>query len=52
MVKVKYIGETCYSLTQDKEYEVIGIENEFYQIIDNSGEDYFFPPDEFEIVTE
>ena len=49
-MKVKYIGETDYSLTNGKEYEVIGTENGFYQIIDNSGEDYFFPPEEFEVV--
>mgnify|MGYP003301423687 CR=1 FL=1 len=47
-MKVKYIGETDYSLTNGKEYEVIGTENGFYQIVDNSGEDYFFPPEEFE----
>lgn len=47
---VRYIGETDYSLTNNKEYEVISIEEGYYRIIDNSGEDYLFPPEEFEIV--
>lgn len=49
-MKVKYICETDYSLTNGKEYEVIGIEKGYYRIVDNSGEDYLFPPEEFEII--
>jgi len=49
-MKVKYIGETDYSLTNGKEYEVIGIEKGLYRITDNSGEDYLFYPEEFKIV--
>jgi uncharacterized protein YgiM (DUF1202 family) len=49
-MKVKYIGETDYSLTNGEEYEVIATEYGYYRIIDNSGEDYLFPPDEFEII--
>ena len=49
-MKVKYIGESDYSVTNGKEYEVIDIEYGYYKIVDNSGEDYLFPPDEFEIV--
>lgn len=47
---VKYNGETDSSLTNGKEYEVLDTENGFFQIIDDSGEDYFFPSDEFEII--
>lgn len=47
---VKYIGETDCSLTNGKEYEVLDTESGLFQIIDDSGEDYFFPPDEFEII--
>lgn len=47
---VKYIGESDYSLTNGKEYEVIAIEHDWYRIVDNSGEDYLFPPEHFEIV--
>lgn len=51
-MKVKYIGETSYSLTNDKEYEVIEKENGYYKITDNSGEDYFFPPEQFKTIEE
>ena len=49
---VKYIGESDYSLTYGKEYEVIGMKYDWYQLVDNSGEAYYFPPDYFEIVEE
>ena len=49
---VRYIGEADCSLTNCKEYEVIGIEYDYYQIVDDTEEDYFFPPEEFEIVEE
>mgnify|MGYP002519435061 CR=1 FL=1 len=49
-MKVKCITESDYSLTNGKLYEVINIEKGLYRIIDNSGEDYLFYPDEFEIV--
>lgn len=51
-MKVKYINETDCSLTNGKEYEVIGIEKTYYRIVDNSGEDYLFPPEEFEVIEE
>lgn len=47
---VKYIGETDYSMTNGKEYEVLEIEEEYYRIVDNSGEDYLFAPEDFEII--
>ena len=47
---VKYIGETNYSLTNGKKYKVIGIEEGYYRIVDNSGEDYLFDPEDFEII--
>ncbi len=50
VVKVKYINESNYSLTNGKTYEVIGVEQGWYRIVDNSGEDYLFSPEEFEIV--
>ena len=51
-MKVKCITESDYSLTNGKLYEVINIEKGLYRIIDNSGEDYLFYPEEFEIVEE
>ena len=39
------------SLTNDKLYEVISIEKDWYRIIDDTGEDYLFSPEKFEIVS-
>jgi len=37
-------------LTNNKVYNVISIERGWYRIIDDSGDDYLYPPDMFEIV--
>jgi predicted DNA binding CopG/RHH family protein len=37
-------------LTIGKSYEVITVENAFYRIIDDSGEDYLYPAAMFEII--
>lgn len=51
MMKIKYIGETIsFSLTQGKIYNVLSIEKEWYRIIDDTGEDYLYPPQLFEII--
>ena len=50
-MKVKYIGPTCVSLINNKEYEVLSIENGCYRIIDETEEDYLFMAEEF-VVTE
>lgn len=48
---VKYIGETePLVLTHDKEYSIISVEDDWYRIKDDTGEDYLYPPDAFEIV--
>ena len=49
-MKIKYIGESCVSLTHGKVYEVMCIEETLYRIIDDTEEDYLFWPEEFEIV--
>ena len=49
-IKIKYLGETCVSLTHEKLYEVISIEETYYRIVDDTDEDYLFPPHLFEIV--
>ncbi len=51
-MKIKYTGETDISLTNGKIYEVLSIKYETYQIVDDNGEEYFFPSEEFEIVSE
>ena len=51
LLKIKYIGETNFlMLTHNKIYDVISIEKDWYRIIDDSGEDYLYPPELFEIV--
>lgn len=48
-MKAKYKGETDVSLTNGKTYEVISIEGGWYRIEDDTGEDYLFSPEEFEV---
>lgn len=51
LLKIKYIGETDFLvLTHNKIYDVISIEKDWYKIIDDSGEDYLYPLELFEIV--
>ena len=60
-LKVKYLGERKKSIPDsyefffdffpNKEYELVSIEeNGWYRIIDESGEDYLYPPQKFEVV--
>ena len=50
-MKVKYIGENDpLCLLTDKEYEVMSIEKGWYRIIDETNEDYLFPPELFKII--
>lgn len=50
-MKVRWTGPTDFLiLTHDKIYEVLAVEKEWYRIIDDSGEDYLYPPEMFEIV--
>jgi hypothetical protein len=50
-MKVKYVGETDSStFKNNKIYTVISIENGWYRIVDETNEDYLYPPDKFEIV--
>ncbi|MBR1396588.1 MAG: hypothetical protein IJ563_03520 [Selenomonadaceae bacterium] len=41
---------TTRDLIKDKIYEVQSIEHDWYRIIDESEEDYMYPPQLFEIV--
>lgn len=50
-MRVKYIGETEFLvLTHGKVYDVISIEKDWYRIVDDSGEDYLYPPKYFEVI--
>ena len=45
LMKVKYLGETSpLELIHDKVYEVLSIEGEWYRIVDETDEDYLYPP--------
>ncbi len=59
-MEVRFIGkrtpverrkdELFMDCREGKIYVVISIENDWYRIVDESGEDYLYPPTEFEIV--
>lgn len=50
-MKAKYTGETSFlELTHNKIYKVLSVEKGWYHIVDDSDDDYLYPPDEFKIV--
>lgn len=50
-MKIKYVGNKYpASLEKDKVYEVTHVLKGWYGIFDESGEEYAFPADQFEIV--
>lgn len=52
-MKIRWKGKTEFLvLTQNKIYSVLSVEKEWYRIVDDSGEDYLYPPENFEIVEE
>ena len=51
-MKVKYIGKTNVSLTNNKVQEVQAIESGMYRIVDDTDDDYLFESSKFEIVEE
>ena len=52
-MKVKYVGETePLILSSGKIYEVLSTEDGWYRIQDDTGDDYLYPPEDFEIVEE
>lgn len=52
-MKVKYIGKISnpLELVNGKIYECLGKEQDRYRVVDETGEDYLYPIEEFEIVT-
>lgn len=52
-MKVRWKGETEFLvLTHDKIYMVLSVERGWYRLVDDSGDDYLYPPENFEIVEE
>lgn len=51
--KVRWPGETEFLyFTHGKIYEVLAVENGYYRVVDDSGEDYLYPAELFEKVEE
>lgn len=52
-MKIRWKGKTDFLvLTNNKIYSVLAVEKGWYRIIDDSGEDYLYPPEQFEVVEE
>ena len=50
-MRVKFIGKSNpVALLYGKHYDVLSIERGSYRIVDESGEDYLYFPDLFEVV--
>ena len=44
-LKAKYIGETSpLELTNGKIYQVLSVEKDWYRVVDDTGDDYLYPP--------
>lgn len=51
MMKVRWKGKTDFLvLTNNKIYDVLSVEKGWYRLVDDSGEDYLYPPEQFEVV--
>lgn len=51
-MKVRFNGiSDPLSLLNGKEYEVKAIECGWYRIVDETGEDYLYPPESFDVLT-
>lgn len=52
-MKVRWKGKTDFLvLTNNKVYTVLSVEKGWYRIVDDSGDDYLYPPEQFEVVEE
>ena len=52
-MKVKNKGETSFLIaTKGKVYDVLSVEKGWYRIVDDSGDDYLYPPEMFEVIEE
>ena len=53
-MKIKYIGNkgSALSVMKGKVYDCLGKEKGWYRVIDETGEDYLYPPKDFIVVEE
>lgn len=50
-MKVRWKGKTDFLvLTNNRIYDVLSVEKGWYRVVDDSGEDYLYPPEQFEVV--
>jgi hypothetical protein len=50
-LKIRFKKKTDFLvLTYGKTYDVIAIEKGWYRLVDDSGDDYLYPPDAFDII--
>ena len=49
---VPHRGRPTISLTRGRIYRVLAIERGWYRIVDDTDEDYLYPPELFEVVAE
>lgn len=50
-MKIIYHGESSpLELLNGKTYEVLSIEGDWYRVVDETGEDYLYPPEVFDIL--
>jgi len=50
-MKVKWMGKTDFLvLTHGRVYDVASVEKGWYRVKDDSGSDYLYPPEQFQIV--
>ncbi|WP_293824465.1 hypothetical protein [uncultured Parolsenella sp.] len=50
-MKVRYKGESSpLGLLDGKVYEVLSVEKDWYRVVDETEEDYLYPPECFDIV--
>ena len=52
-MKVRWNGQTIFlELTNGKTYDVLSVEKGWYRIVDDSGDDYLYPPEQFAVLDE
>ncbi|MCT7764465.1 MAG: hypothetical protein N4R59_02165 [Lactobacillus iners] len=52
-MEVKYLGNTeGISLTKNKIYEALDYEESFLRVIDDTGEDYLYDSEKFQVIEE
>jgi hypothetical protein len=50
IVKLKSNNPSYSDLSEDQPYFVIGIEADYYRILNDEGKPYLYPPEQFEII--